>query len=206
MACLRLIRPMREYLGLFKGHLRDDGTIDIQSFSSPYSVEEVSEVEKLFTVRTVDALRLREIAPYFIEARRNKRWKILMAVEFYQAGFFQTNYWKARYALRCSSIEAVFGSTKHRKARVTKDRILKFLGGDTRIYEPGDIPDYLQQATDITVGSVLEELFDVRNCIAHGDRIPDRFFAGIQDREFSASFPLWQCSTRRQVQSRGKAS
>lgn len=176
MACLRLIRPMREYLGLFRGHVRDDGSIDVQSFSSPYSVDDIPEVEKLFALTTEDALKLQTIAPYFLEARRKKWWKVIMAVEFYQAGFFQTNYWKARYALRCSSIEAIFGSSKYRNSKLTKERILKLLGPDTCIYDPGDIPGHLPQAPEITVGSVIKDLFDVRHCIAHGDRIPDRYF------------------------------
>ena len=190
MACLRLIRPMREHLGLFHGRLRKDGSIAIESFSSPYSVDNVPELEKLFALRTEDARKLQEIAPYFLEVQRRKWWKIIMAVEFYQAGFFQTNYWKARYSLRCSSIEAIFGSSALRKSRVTKDRIMKFLGPDTCIYEPGDIPDHLPQAPEITVRSVIEDLFEVRHCIAHGDRIPDRYFEGEKRAGVHGSLPL----------------
>ena len=190
LACLRLIRPMREHLGLFKGQLRYDGSIEIKSFSSPYAVEEVPELEKLFSLRTEDALRLREIAPYFLEVRRNKWWKILMALEFYQAGFFQTDYWKARYSLRCSSIEAIFGSNKYRKSRVTKDRIIKMLGADTCIYQPGDIPGHLPQSPEITIASVIEDVFEARHCIAHGDRIPDRFFTHIRRAGVQRQLPL----------------
>jgi hypothetical protein len=190
MACLRLIRPMREHLGLFHGRLRNDGSIEIARFSSPYSVDNVPELEKLFALRTGDALKLRELAPSFLGLRKNSLWKVIMAIEFYQAGFFQSLYWKARYSLRCSSIEAIFGSSKHRKSRLVKDRIQHLLGLDTCIYQPGDIPSHLPQAPEITVGTVLEDLFEARNCIAHGDRIPDRFFEGIKRLGVQGSLPL----------------
>jgi len=87
MACLRLIRPMREHLGLVRGDIQDDGRFAVRSFSSPYSVFEVPEVEKLFSLQTEDAIRLQQLAPKLLAAYRKKRFKITMAVEFFQAGF-----------------------------------------------------------------------------------------------------------------------
>ena len=182
MACLRLIRPMREHLGIMRGCIRADGTYDIQSFSTPYNVFDVPESEQLSTLRTTDAVRLRQLFPKLLLATDRKLSKITMAVEFFQAGFFETNYWKSRFALRCSAIEAIFNSRKHKKSGITKKRIKSLLGTDTPLYEKGDIPSYLPQPDNITVGNVLEELYEARNCIAHGDRIPDRFFQEVWRR------------------------
>ncbi len=58
---------------------------------------------------------------------------------------------------------------------MAKERIKWFLGAGTSIYGPGDISKLLPQPT-ITVGDIVDRLYEVRNFIAHGDRIPDRFF------------------------------
>lgn len=58
---------------------------------------------------------------------------------------------------------------------MAKERIKWFLGGNTPIYGPGDIPDYLPQP-NITIGDIVDDLYRVRNFVAHGDRIPDEFF------------------------------
>jgi hypothetical protein len=175
MACLRIVRPMRENLGLMSGFVRSDGSLDLRRFKSPYNVSEVPEVEKLYALRTEDALLLKELAPTFLKAMRGEYWKVRMAVEFFQAGFFQTSYWKARFIFRCSAIDAIYSSQKHIRSITQKSRIKQFLGSKTCIYEVSDIPSSFQQAPDITIKKVLEPIYEVRNCIAHGDRIPDEF-------------------------------
>jgi hypothetical protein len=177
MACLRIIRPMRERLGLMRGFVRSDGSFDIRSFHSPYDVSEVPEVEKLFAVRTDDALLLKEIARTFLKAMSGEYWKVRMAVDFFQAGFFQTLYPKARFLLRCSAIDAIYSSQELTNSNTQKSRIKRFLGSRICIYEPGDIPQSLPQAPDITIKRVIEPIYQVRNCIAHGDRIPQKFLS-----------------------------
>jgi hypothetical protein len=110
-----------------------------------------------------------------------------MAIEFHEAGHQQDWYWKARYSLWCSALESLFTSQspEHQGSRVAKERIKWFLGQNTPIYEAGDIPDYLPQP-NITILTVVDDLYKVRNFLAHGDRIPDEFFQrklrqGIQD-------------------------
>lgn len=187
MACLRLIRPMRENLGLMRGELLSDGTLNVKQFKHPYHIMNVPEVEKLFSFRTEDALRLRALSPVMLEAMRGDFWKFRMAAQFYQAGYFQDSFWKTRFFLRCSAIEALYNSEIYRRSAVSKQRIAEFLGKDTCIYEDGDIPSYLQQAKDITIGKVLEPLYEIRHAIAHGNKIPEAMFrttwrAGVNGR------------------------
>jgi hypothetical protein len=172
MACLRIIRPMRENLGLMSGFVRSDGSVDLRQFKNPYNVSEVPEIEKLYALRTEDALLLKELAPTFLKAMRGEYWKVRMAVEFFQAGFFQTSYPKARFLFRCSAIDAIYSSRKLIRSNTQKSRIKQFLGSKICIYETGDIPQSFQQAPEITIKKVLEPIYEVRNYIAHGDRIP----------------------------------
>ncbi len=176
-ACLRLIRPMRQRASLMRGELREDGSINLGYFEHPVDLLEVPEVQKLFHLRNRDVELLRVVADEFLRAMRGEYWKFRMAVEFHEAGHFQDRYWKARYLLWCSALEAIFTSEdrQHRGSLVAKERIKWFLGANTSVYEPGDIPDFAPQA-NIAIGDVVDDLYRVRNFIAHGDRIPDEYF------------------------------
>ena len=178
VACLRLIRPMRQRTGLMRGVLLQNGAIDVQHFEHPRSILEVPEVQKLFHLRNSDLESLRAISGEFLRAMAGEFWKFRMAVDFHEAGHLQDWYWKARYSLWCSAVEAVFTSQapEHRGSLVAEERIKWFLGGGTSIYDAGDIPAYIHPQPNITVGGVIEELYFIRNCIAHGDKVPDEFF------------------------------
>jgi hypothetical protein len=177
VACLRLIRPMRQRTGLMRGVLRDC-KIDVRHFEHPRSILEVPEVQKLFHLRNADLNSLKAVAPEFLRVMAGEFWKFRMAVDFHEAGHFQDWYWKARYSLWCSAVEALFTSQapEHRGSLVAEERIKWFLGAGTSIYDAGDIPDYIQPQPNITVGEVVEELYTLRNCIAHGDKVPNEFF------------------------------
>jgi hypothetical protein len=176
-ACLRLIRPMRQCTSLMRGELRENGTLDVQHLEHPVDLMEVPEVQKLFHLRNRDVDLLRAVAKDFLRAMRGEFWKFRMAVDFHQAGHFQDRYWKARYLLWCSAVEAIFTSDhpEHRGSLVAKERIKWFLGTTTSMYDPGDIPNFVPQP-NITVSDVMDDMYRVRNFIAHGDRIPDEYF------------------------------
>ena len=180
-ACLRLIRPMRQSAQFMQGHVRDDGTFDVMRFQSPANLAEVPDVQKLFQLRDRDADDLRTYAPKFLRAMDGNIWKFKMAVQFHELGHFahEDEYLKARYLLWASAIESIYTShnPNHQGSRVAKARIKWFLGENTPIYGLGELSDLLTSPTDpqITIGSVVNDLYEVRNYIAHGDRIPDRF-------------------------------
>ncbi len=177
-ACLRLIRPMRQRTSLMRGELGEGGKINVQHFEHPKEILQVPEVQKLFHLRVSDLTLLRELAPKFLAAMRSETWKFRMAVEFHEAGHFQDWYWKARYSLWCSALEALYTSQtpEHRGSLVARERIKWFLGANTSIYDKGDIPDYVYPQPNVTVGSIVEDLYTLRNFIAHGDRVPDDFY------------------------------
>jgi hypothetical protein len=80
-----------------------------------------------------------------------------------------------------AGLEALYTTpdSEHNGRLVTTERAKHFLGADTNIYEPGDIPSFLPQV-DIRVGGVLKDLYAVRNYIVHGERVPDEFFAPLR--------------------------
>ncbi len=187
-ACLRLIRPMRQSVLLMRGRIRDeDGTFDVHHFELPAPhLVEVPEIQKLFKLRNPDADDLRTYAPEFLRGMRGEFWKFRMAVQFHELGHFESLDWKARFLLWCSAIESIYTSHnwQHQGSLVATSRIKWFIGENTSIYGPGDISSLLQDP-HITVGQVVEDLYGMRNYVAHGDRIPDPYFSEILRHGFN---------------------
>ena len=178
-ACLRLIRPMRQYALVINGALEPDGTIQIQSFDHPVHLMDVPQIQKGFLLRNRDVTDLQSIASSFLTAMAGQYWKFRMPLSLYEAGHFQDRFWKSRFIVWSSAIEAIFTSQtrdrEHSGSKVAKARIRWFLGANTKIYAPGDVPSIAPQP-EPTIDSVLDDLYEVRNCIAHGNRVPDKFF------------------------------
>ena len=100
-----------------------------------------------------------------------------MAVQFHELGHFQPLDWKARYLLWCSAIESLYTSKnrEHKGSLVATSRIKWFLGENTNIYPPGDLPNFVRNP-NLTIGMVVGDVYELRNYLAHGDRVPDQFF------------------------------
>ena len=181
-ACLRLIRPMRQFALLIAGDLQANGAIQIRRFNHPVHLQEIPSIQKGFFLRNRDIDVLKSVAPAFLMAMAGEYWKFRMPVSLYEAGHFQDDLWKSRFILWCSAIEAIYTSQtrdrEHSGSRVAKARIKWFLGANTKIYAPGDVPSFAPQS-EPTIADIVDDLYEVRNCIAHGDKVPDSFFQPI---------------------------
>ncbi len=181
-ACLRLVRPMRQHAMMMRGTIRDeDGSFDVTGFDVPNLwMHEVPEVQKLWSLRNRDCEELRRCAPDFLRAMRDGFWKFRMAVQFHELGFFQSHpeEWKARLLLWASAIESIYTSNSrdHQGTAVATERIKWFLGENTSIYAPGDLSEF-ERDPHLSVGQMANALYNVRNFVAHGDRIPDLYFS-----------------------------
>ncbi len=179
-SCLRLIRPMRQG-SLASSHveIKEDGTFDVKGFSlaERESGVEVVQAHQLWTLRTIDAELLHRFLPEFIRALDGNFWKFRMAAQFHDLGYFQSHNWKPRFLLWASALESIFTSHNrdHQGGKVAIARIKWFLGGNTRIYQHGELPRVAPECT-LTLADVLDDLYELRNFVAHGDRIPDGFF------------------------------
>jgi hypothetical protein len=197
-ACLRLIRPMRQFAMRVHGTLNNDGTLDVGGFDHPVHLMEVPAIQKDFRLRNRDIEELQKVAAKYESALTGEYWKFRMPLNLHDAAHFIDDQWKARMSLMCSAIEAIYTSQTHDRehsgSKVAKARIKWFLGENTSIYAPGDVPSfYLSGAKQPTIADVLDDLYEVRNCIAHGDRVPDKHFnqngsVGISVLEEAASY------------------
>ncbi len=76
-----------------------------------------------------------------------------------------------------SAIEALYTSKspEHKGSLVAKERIKWFLGPNTAIFEQGDIQEG-QSPITTTIADVVDDLYELRNEIAHGDKVSGKFW------------------------------
>lgn len=169
---LRLIRPHRR-LGGVKGHVLN-GKVTFNETTFPHDTLDVPEAVKLFAVRNKDLVELVRLLPTFLKAMEGAYWPFRMAVQYYYMGY-EVNDWKGRYLYWGSS--ALHALYSHREQKIVP-RVRAFLGENTLIYEPTEHPDFeFLPPNPLTIKDVLDDVNKVRNCIAHGDKIPDRYLA-----------------------------
>jgi hypothetical protein len=177
-ACLRLIRPMRQNALVAQGHTTADGTLDVGHFDHPINLMEVPFVQKLFHLHNEDLDLLHLLIQPYLKAMTGEYWKFRMAMQYHDAGHWEDKFWKPRFTLWVSGVEALFATddTNHGGRLVTSERVKYFLGADTNIYDQGDIPSYLPQAK-FTVSEIIEDIYRLRNYIVHGEQVPAHYRA-----------------------------
>jgi hypothetical protein len=178
-ACSRIIRPTRR-LGSVSGYLKADGTFEQRDATFPDTALDVPEALKLFAFRNRDLTDLRALIGPFVKAMRGEYWPLRMAVQYYYMGY-EVNDWRGRYLCWGSSaLHALYSSNNEKIVR----RIKSFLGESTLVYQPGEHPEFeFLGANPTTIGDIIEDVNTVRNCIAHGERIPERYFAPEAGRD-----------------------
>jgi hypothetical protein len=192
-ACLRLIRPTTQFAHSCEGRIAEDGKLYIVPFYSPIGLVLMPRNQRLFTVRPSDACALRSYLPLFRKAMAGDYWKFRMAAQMHEAGYFQNHEWKAKYFLWTAALESLFTSQgKSMGAPVAKERIKFLLEPNTLIYPPGElVSSVLPQ--NMTVADVVDEVYCLRNNIAHGDKLPSYYFemAGRDDFERPFALSRW---------------
>jgi hypothetical protein len=192
MAYLRLLKPTRQIGAYAQGALRADGSLDVTSFGIDQE-QGVDQVDASNRIAISDLETLRTLAPTLSAGMHGDYWKFRMAFEFHEAAYLVApSHWKAAFASKMSSIEALYTSVKCQGKRVAHTRIEAFLGGDSRIYmgSQGLFAGNPTSAPAITISECLEDLYQLRNCIAHGDRIPAKFFETKVSRGFEMQIRL----------------
>ena len=88
IACLRLIRPIRQFAQACGGEILNDGTLINFHLQNPLLYVNSPLNQELFGVRTSDVEDLRFYFPLFQNAMSGNFWKFRMALEMYQSDFF----------------------------------------------------------------------------------------------------------------------
>ncbi len=178
VACLRLIRPFVQYPQFLGGSIGENGRLCHIHFDHPIPFLSSLSSQILMAIRTQDAQELKIIFPKFRDAMSANDWKFRMSVDMFQSGYFQQTHWKARFFLWTAAMEALVTShtsAEHRGSLVAKERIKHLIGPRALIYAAGDLSTY-EADPNHTVEDVIDEIYCLRNHIAHGDKVPDYYF------------------------------
>jgi hypothetical protein len=178
VACLRLIRPFVQYPQFLGGSVGQNGRLYHIHFDQPIPFLSSLSSQILMAIRTQDAQQLRSIFPLFRTAMEGNYWKFRMSVDMFQSGYFQQTHWKLRFFMWTAALEALVtshSSLQHRGSVVAKTRVKQLLGSNTLIYQQGDLSTY-ETDPKLTVNDVIDEIYCLRNHIAHGDKVPDYYF------------------------------
>jgi hypothetical protein len=170
-ACSRIVRPTRRE-GSVTGYLNADGTVDQRTVMFPDTALDVPEALKLFALRNKDLEMLRNLIDPFLRAMHGEYWPFRMALQYYYMGY-EVNDWKGRYLYWGSSaLHALYSPNSDKLV----GRVREFLGEKTPIYQADDPEFEFKKPDPRTISDVIEDINVVRNCIAHGERIPDKYF------------------------------
>jgi hypothetical protein len=187
-ACLRVIRPVSQLASFCEGHINEQGKLVRFAFDNPLDALNLPTSHNLFSIRTHDVQNLRTYAPVFRTAMNGDFWKFRMAVQMYDTGYFQALHWKVRFFLWTSALEALFTTQEreHGGSRVAAERIKNHLGAATSVYPPEELHRF-NADPDVTVADVVDELYCLRNHIAHGDKLPDYYYEQVGRGDLNGS-------------------
>jgi hypothetical protein len=187
-ALLRIIRPASQLASFCEGHISDGGKLVRFAFDNPLEALNLPTSHNLFSIRNEDIEALRDLAPVFRTAMSGNFWKFRMAVQMYDTGYFQVLHWKVRFFLWTSALEALFTTQEreHGGSRVAAERIKHLLGAATSVYPREELHRF-NPDPNVTVADVVEELYCLRNHIAHGDKIPDYYYEPVGRGDLNGS-------------------
>jgi hypothetical protein len=160
------------------GSVGNDGSLNNIHFDHPIPFLSSLSNQTVMAIRTQDVQDLKSVFPQFRTAMEGNYWKFRMSVDMFQSGYFQQTHWKLRFFMWTAALEALFtshSSPQHRGSLVAKERVKHLLGATTLIYPAGELSQY-EPDPHLTVENVIDEIYCLRNHIAHGDKVPDYYF------------------------------
>jgi hypothetical protein len=178
-ALLRIVRPMRQRFFAIQGTIKPDGKFEIGPFDHPEDYVELPEAHKLFYLRNQDLCTFQRLASSFLRVMNEEYWPIRLAVQFHDLGHYTfQRYWKLSWFSWIAGIESLYTETddEHTGQLVIKERLKRLIGADTPVYEQGDVPSFLTQP-ERTVAGVVDPIYELRNYVMHGQRVPEAFYA-----------------------------
>jgi hypothetical protein len=177
---IHIIRPMRQRTSIVRAEQSEEGR-SVVHLDSP-DVLEVPEVQKLYHFRDQDLQLLKKLAQPFLFAMQSNASKFKTSVFYHSVGR-KLSQGNAKFLLWCSAIEALYTShnLEHQGKLVATERVKHFLGAKTLIYEKDDFPcSWFQSPSKVTIEDIVQDLYAVRNYIAHGDVIPRKYFSAMR--------------------------
>lgn len=170
---LRIVRPSWVPYQYIRAVVRPDGSFDPGGFSKAEIRLTVSSCDAANSIRRKDAELLQAIVPALLEAYESDHRPLKRAVRILELGYI-SEFYDVKQLIWVTGLDSLFTSTRHWGSDLALRRIRRFIGPDTRIYDPSDFPSYMQ-VPSLTVKDVGRDVYRLRNKFAHGEWVPKEF-------------------------------
>lgn len=170
---LRIVRPSKTPYQYLHARVKPDGSFDPSGFSRAEMPLTVFPCDSWAPVRRKDAELLRAITPNLLRVYETKCQSVRRAVNILEMGYI-SQFPDVKQLLWVTGLETLFTSAKFNGAPVLIRRLRQFLGSKTRVYEQANFAAQVA-VPSLKLKDVLEDIYLVRNRLAHGEWIPESF-------------------------------
>jgi hypothetical protein len=173
-AHIRLICPTKMNGRYVQGYFAKDGAFHLLGFSSHVPQIFIEDCELFAEVSESDLQAVGEWLPWIITLKEQWRdfYPLYLSLYLSEKAYVEED-GRVRHLLRVMALEALFDSEHEFGAAVLTSRLKAFLGRDTDLYAKyADIAHHLPV---LPLRSVIGDMCDLRNKIAHGIPVPDHF-------------------------------
>ena len=172
---LRIVRPSRVPWQYLHARIEPNGNLDASGFSRAEVPLTVLPCDLWAPIRRNDAGLLKAIVPALLKAYEANCEPLTRAMRVLEMGYI-TPFPDVKQLLWVTGLEALFTSATYHGAPVVIHRIRQFLGSKTRVYEQADFHIGVS-VPSLTLKNVLQDIYTVRNRLAHGEWIPGEFLS-----------------------------
>jgi hypothetical protein len=174
--CLRIVRPTRARFVAIQYEQQEDGRPYVLRFTNPnVYVLNMPESEVLNRVRLRDLANLRKLMLAFVQVSASGPDNLHRAMGYYETGYSELREPRFQFLIWMMGLEAAYRPerTPIQDEEELKNKIMAEAGARD-IYEDSAERD-LYAVEPLLVGSLLEDMFSLRNELVHGGGIPAEF-------------------------------
>jgi hypothetical protein len=173
---LRIIKPTRSRFSRIQIALKE-GQPDVFSFTEPGpTIPNTPNLETFNRINDSDVAQFSSLLPSFIKFANSAPWHLTRAVRFFEAGYSQISDPSLQFMVWTTAIESFFSEDK---SPLSQEALIEKIGarieGATDIHSDVDVDDLAYRLEPLPLNSLLPDIFQARNCVIHGVRIPPSF-------------------------------
>jgi hypothetical protein len=172
--CLRVIKPTKAVFEPMQLKLADKGLPDVFSIAHQTLWPNSPESEALNSYDLKDMTKLRQLLPAFMQLASEGPENVRRAVRFFNAGYDEVRDPILQIVVWTMGIEALLSQSHESGEKQFIDAIARTVGAETDIYAGSPIREYVGNRR-FSVGSLVGDLFNLRNLLVHGQWIPSEW-------------------------------
>jgi hypothetical protein len=173
---LRLIRPTRLNYSHIQLTVRDHQP-DVFNVAHPPLLTPNAPYLQMFNFLHDQHLhQLAELLPNFLKFAASAPWHLTRSTRFFEAGYSQITDPLLQFVIWNIGIASFFSEDKEPLTdSALRHRIEQSVGAETDIFSESEIALFPTKPTPLPVKNLLLDMFEMRNCVVHGVRVPPRF-------------------------------